>query len=129
MYAHLAANVVLLFHLGFILFALLGAALAFRWRWIPYVHLPAAAWAFFVEATGRICPLTYLENNLRNQAGLSGYSEGFIEHYLLPVIYPTGLTPAIQIWLAVVVVATNVLIYTQLLRRRAAQGRSTRADL
>lgn len=129
MYAHLAANVVLLFHLGFILFAVLGAALAFRWHWIPYVHLPAAAWAFFVEATGRICPLTYLENNLRNQAGLSGYSEGFIEHYLLPVIYPAGLTPAIQIWLAVVVVATNVLIYTQLLRRRAAQGRSTRADL
>lgn len=121
MYFHLAANAVLLIHLAFILFAVCGAALAFRWQWIPCIHLPAAAWAFFVEATGRICPLTYLENRLRAQAGESGYADGFIEHYLLPIIYPAGLTHSIQIWLAVLVVAVNASIYFRLVRLRAAR--------
>lgn len=121
MYFHLAANTVLLIHLAFILFAICGAALAFRWQWIPCLQLPAAAWAFFVEATGRICPLTYLENQLRAQAGQSGYTDGFIEHYLMPIIYPAGLTHGIQIWLAVLVVAINALIYARLVRLHAAR--------
>ncbi len=125
MHFHLSANAVLLIHLAFILFAVCGAALAFRWRWIPYVHLPAAAWAFFVEATGRICPLTYLENRLREQAGQSGYADGFIEHYLLPIIYPAGLTHSIQIWLAVFVVAINASIYARLVRRRITRREAT----
>ena len=127
MYFHLAANAVLLVHLAFIIFALFGAALAFRWRWILYGHLPAAVWAFFVEATGRICPLTYLENWLRARAGEAGYANGFIEHYFLPVIYPAGLTHSIQIWLAVFVVAVNVSIYAWLihilLTRRSTANR------
>lgn len=118
MFFHLAANAVLLLHLAFIVFAVLGATLAFRWRWIPYVHLPAAAWAFFVEASGRICPLTYLENNLRSEAGQSGYSGGFIEHYLLPIIYPAGLTHSTQIWLAGAVIVINAAIYARLLAHR-----------
>lgn len=103
----LAADAVLLVHLAFILFALLGAAIAVRWRWIPLVHLPVAAWGFFVEITGRICPLTYLENYLRIKAGLSGYTESFVEHYLLAIIYPAGLTREIQFALAAVVLVVN----------------------
>jgi Protein of Unknown function (DUF2784) len=107
----LSADAVLLVHLAFILFALLGAAIAVRWRWILLVHLPAAAWGFFVELTGRICPLTHLENYLRIKAGQSGYAESFIEHYLLTIIYPAGLTRGIQFTLAGVVVIVNVAIY------------------
>ena len=107
----LAAEAVLLIHLAFIVFALFGAAVAVRWRWIVAVHLPAAAWGFFIELTGRVCPLTYLENHLRIKAGLAGYQESFIEHYLLAIIYPVGLTREVQFVLAAVVVVVNVAIY------------------
>ena len=116
----LAAEVVLLLHLAFILFALLGAAFAARRRWLVVVHLPAAAWGFFVELSGRICPLTYAENFLRIKAGQSGYTESFIEHYLLAVIYPAGLTREVQFVLAAVVVVVNVAIYAWLFYPRRA---------
>lgn len=119
----LAADAVLLLHLGFILFALLGAALALRWRWMPVVHLPAAAWGFFVELTGRVCPLTDWENRFRLLAGQAGYAESFIEHYLLAVIYPAGLTREIQFVLAGIVVIINVALYGWLLLRRRGSGR------
>jgi hypothetical protein len=118
MFFRLAADGVLLLHLAFILFALLGAATAVRWRWMPLVHLPAAAWGFFVELTGRICPLTHLENYLRVQAGQSGYTTSFIEHYLLDIIYPAGLTRGIQLALAGVVIVVNVAIYGWFCARR-----------
>ena len=122
MFSRLAADAVLLVHLMFILFVLLGAAMSLRWRWMPFIHLPAAAWGFFVEVTGRICPLTYLENYFRLQAGQSGYAESFIEHYLLAVIYPAGLTREIQFALAGLVVAVNAAIYGWLwFQRRGAQ--------
>ena len=105
-------------HLAFILFALLGAVIAVRWHWIPVVHLPAAAWGIFVELTGRICPLTYLENYFRTKAGLSGYTESFIEHYLLAIIYPSGLTREVQLALAGAVIVVNSIIYGWLLMRR-----------
>ena len=111
MFFQLAAEAVLLIHLAFILFVLFGAAIEVRWRWIIFLHLPAATWGFFVELTGRICPLTYLENCLRVKAGLSGYTEGFIEHYLLAVIYPAGLTREVQFILAGGVAAVNIAIY------------------
>jgi len=114
------AEAVLLLHFAFIAFVLLGGLLALRWRWIVAVHLPAAAWGCFVELTGRICPLTYAENYLRNRAGDAGYSQGFIEHYLLPIIYPAGLTQRIQLLLAGIVVLVNALIYACLLLRRRA---------
>ena len=116
----LAADAVLLLHVAFILFVLLGAAMALRWRWALIAHLPAAAWGLFVELTARACPLTYWENHLRVKAGQSGYAESFIEHYLLPIIYlyPAGLSREIEFAFAGVVIFVNVAIYVWLLYRR-----------
>lgn len=116
MYFRFAADGVLLLHMAFILFALFGGALTARWRWMPLVHLPTAAWALVVELTGRICPLTYLENDLRIRAGQSGYSESFVEHYLLDVIYPAGLSRELQFVLAALVLVVNIAIYLYLYR-------------
>jgi hypothetical protein len=121
----LGAEAVVLVHFSFIAFVLFGGLLALRWRWIVVAHLPAAAWGCLVELTGRICPLTYVENYLRSRAGQSGYPEGFIEHYFLPVIYPAGLTRQIQFVLAGVVVILNVVAYGWLLRRLARGAQST----
>jgi hypothetical protein len=107
----LAADAVLLLHLAFILFVLLGAALVARRRWVMLVHLPVAAWGFFVEASGRGCPLTLVENYFRLRAGESGYSEGFIAHYLLHFIYPAGLTRGTELLLAGVVLVVNAVLY------------------
>ena len=117
MLLRIAADSVLLLHLAFILFVLLGGAMTVWWRWSPFVHLPAAAWGFFVELTGRVCPLTYLENYFRIKAGQSGYTESFIEHYLLDIIYPSGLTREIQFALAGVVIVVNIIIYGWLFYR------------
>jgi hypothetical protein len=119
----LAANAVLLVHLAFILFVLLGAAIAVRWRWILVVHIPLSAWGVFVEVTGRICPLTFAENYLLVRAGQSAYTDSFIEHYLLAILYPAGLTSAIQFVLAGVVVVINVAIYGWLFYSRRAHGK------
>jgi hypothetical protein len=114
----LLADLVVILHFLFILFVVFGGLLALRWRWLPWIHLPAAAWGGFVELTGRICPLTPLENQLRRAAGNAAYEGDFIEHYLLPVIYPAGLTREIQIALAAMVVLINVVIYALVWRRR-----------
>ena len=105
------ADVVLVVHLAFIVFVVAGGVLALRWRWAPLLHLPAAGWGIFVELTGRVCPLTPLENALRHSAGSSGYSGGFIEHYVAPVIYPLGLSHDVQLGLAAFVVFANVFVY------------------
>lgn len=113
----LAADTILLVHAAFVLFVLLGAVLTAWWRWIPAVHLPAAAWGVFVELTGRVCPLTPLENSLRLRAGQAGYSESFIEHYVLDLMYPPGLTNQVQWTLAGIVIVVNVIIYAWLIHR------------
>ena len=113
----LAADAVVLAHGAFILFAVLGGLLALRWRWLPLLHLPTAAWAVFIEATGRICPLTPLEVSLRIAAGDAGYDGGFVEHYLIPIIYPAGLTRGVQFALAALVLAVNLAVYAVVLRR------------
>lgn len=111
MLAGLAADAVLVLHLLFILFAALGGLLvAWRAR-VAWLHLPVLAWAAWIEATHGICPLTPLENTLRRAAGEAGYAGGFIEHYLTPLIYPPGLTPAHQVALAAGLVAANALLY------------------
>ena len=110
----LAAETVLLLHLAFIVFVIAGAAGAARWPWLPIIHLPAAAWGVFVEITGRVCPLTTAENYLRLKAGELGYAESFVEHYLLAIIYPAGLTREIQFALAAMIVAINVALYAWL---------------
>ena len=95
-----------------------------RWRWIPLVHLPAALWGVYIEISGGICPLTPLENALRRAAGSSGYSGSFVEHYIVPVIYPASLTSAVQLTLAASLVLANLAIYSAVVwsRRRSSWG-------
>lgn len=114
----LAADAVLLLHLGFILFVVFGAAVVARRRRLIVVHLPVAVWGFFVEFTGRGCPLTSVENFLRLRAGQSGYAGGFVEHYLLWFIYPRGLTREDQFVLAAGVILVNALLYGWAFRPR-----------
>jgi hypothetical protein len=123
MFYSAAAAAVLLFHLGFILFVLAGGALALRHRWIVAIHIPAALWGFLVELTGRGCPLTAVENFLLAKTGQTGYAESFVEHYLVPIIYPTGLTGDVQIVLASAVVATNLATYGWLFLYRPLRSR------
>ena len=113
-----AVDAALLLHVAFIAFVMLGALLAIRWQWIIVAHVPAVAWGAFIEATGGICPLTPIENRLRSDAGLSSYGGGFVEHYLMRIIYPDGLTRATQYVLAGVVIVVNGAIYGWLLYRR-----------
>ena len=118
MFLKLAADSVVLLHLAFILFVVLGGLVVFRWPRFMWLHMPAAAWGAFIEFTGRVCPLTPLENRLRIAAGETGYSGGFIEEYLIPVVYPDGLTRWVQISLGVGVVAINLVFYGLLVARR-----------
>ena len=111
------ADLVALTHLAFVVFALFGGLLALRWRWVPWVHLPAAAWGAAVEFFGWFCPLTPLENSFRRASGSAGYPGGFIERYLMPVIYPTELTRELQLFLGFVVAVVNAAIYLAVWRR------------
>ena len=109
---HLLLQVTIAVHFAFLLFVIGGGLLARRQRWLTIPHLTAAAWGIYVEAMpGLICPLTTLENVMASKAGASGYESGFIEHYLVPIIYPDGLTPAMQHGLAAIVLLTNVVVY------------------
>jgi hypothetical protein len=112
------ADLVLVFHLAFIIFVVAGGLLALRWVWMPIVHLPAALWGVLIEVSGGICPLTPLENALRRAAGSEGYSGSFIEHYLVPMVYPPGLSHSVQLVLGGFVVIANVLVYGVVWRRR-----------
>jgi hypothetical protein len=114
----LLADLLVALHLAFVVFVVLGGLLVLRWPRLAWAHLPAAAWGAWIEAAGWICPLTPLENDLRRAAGQSGYPGGFIEHYILPVLYPPGLTREAQLVLAAIVVAINVIAYAILLWRR-----------
>ena len=118
----LLANAVVVFHALFILFVLFGGFLAWRWRWVAALHLPCAVWGMLIEYRGWICPLTPLENTLRAKAGEHGYSGGFVEHYLLPAIYPSGLTSRVQVMLGTFVLVVNALAYTVLIRRLTRGG-------
>ena len=102
--ARLAADLLVVIHLGFILFVIGGGFLLLKWRWLVVAHLPAALWGALIEFQGWLCPLTPLEQRLRLAAGEQGYAGGFIQHYLLPVIYPEALTRDIQILLGVAVI-------------------------
>lgn len=111
------ADAIVIIHFAFIVFAAAGAWLALWWRWIPWVHVPCAAWAAYVVLSGTLCPLTPMELALRYKAGEAGYSGGFIEHYILPIIYPPGLTREVQMLLGVIVVMLNAIAYAMVIRR------------
>ncbi len=117
MTARLAADALLIAHLGFIVFVVAGGLLAIRHRGWAIVHIPAAAWGAFAELTGTLCPLTPWENALRQEAGGAGYTGSFIEHYLIPLLYPGALTARMQIVLGLAVIALNALVYAVAWRR------------
>lgn len=112
------ADLVVILHLGFVVFAVGGALLVLRWRRLVWVHVPAAVWAALIEFAGWICPLTPLEKWLRLQGGGSGYPGGFVAHYILPILYPQGLTREVQIVLGVLVILINLGIYGWLITRK-----------
>ena len=121
MIARLGADGVVAFHFCFVLFVGVGGLLALRWPRVAYAHLPVAVWGVLVEWTSLICPLTYLENRLRTAAGMQGYQGGFIARYMVPLIYPEGLTRGVQIAIGVGVLTLNVAVYAALLQRRRAR--------
>lgn len=113
----LLADATMIVHLAFVAFVVLGGLLALRWRWVMWLHLPAAVWGVLIELRGWTCPLTPLENHFRRLGGESGYSSGFIERYLEPVIYPPGLSVPTQLVLAGIVVLVNAVVYRLVFRR------------
>ncbi|BAP40753.1 DUF2784 domain-containing protein [Pseudomonas sp. LJDD11] len=117
MLMRLAADAVLVVHLLFIVFVLFGGLLVLRKPWLAVLHLPAVAWGAAVEFLHLYCPLTPLENHLRSLAGQQGYDGGFVEHYLIALIYPAGLTMQHQLWLGSVVLVINALAYSLVWRR------------
>jgi hypothetical protein len=118
MIQRVAADVIVLLHLAFIMFVVFGGVLALKWRRVMWLHIPAAIWGALIEMAGWICPLTPIENSLRIAGGAPSYSGGFIEHYIVPIVYPTGLTRAMQLSLAALVILINVVVYAFLLRQK-----------
>ncbi|MBT8396233.1 MAG: DUF2784 domain-containing protein [Gemmatimonadetes bacterium] len=121
----LFADLLVAVHLAFVLFVVFGGGLAFWRRWMPFVHLPAAIWGVYIELSGRVCPLTPLEVHFRERGGQAGYAGGFVDHYLIPLLYPPGLTRDMQVQLGFAVALLNLLLYGALLwriRRSKGQG-------
>ncbi len=107
----LAADFALIVHLAFIIFVIFGALLFFVLTKTIYFHLPALFWGIYIELTNSICPLTHLENWFLQKADLKTYSEGFIQNYLVPIVYPKNLTEDLQIYFAIAIVVINSIIY------------------
>ena len=117
------ADLVLVVHLAFALFAGLGGLLVLRWPRVAWVHVPCAVWGALIMFAGWICPLTPLENDFRRRGGEAGYQGGFIDHYVVSVLYPRGLTRTFQYGVGAGVVIVNVAVYGALLARRRNRGR------
>jgi hypothetical protein len=116
--AHFTADLIVLLHFGFILFAAGGGLLVLRWPRLAWLHLPCVAWGFTIEVSGGVCPLTPLELYYRHAAGDAGYAGSFVEHYLVPLIYPPGLTRTGQVLLGGLLLLLNAVIYACLWSRR-----------
>jgi hypothetical protein len=112
------ADLVVVLHFAFVVFVIFGGLLVLRWPKLAYVHLPVATYGALIELVGWICPLTPLEKRLREQAGLEGYEGGFVEHYILPVLYPSGLNRGVQLVMGGLVIGINLVIYGIIIRRR-----------
>lgn len=122
MIERIAADIIVIAHFGFILFVGLGAFLSLRWKRAAWLHVPAAIWGAAIEFRHGVCPLTPLEQRLRIVAGDAGYSGSFIEHYLVPIIYPPGLDQRVQYVLGMLVLVINLAVYGWLLLRRRRGG-------
>lgn len=118
----LFADLLVGFHTLFVVFVVSGGFLALRWRRLAWLHVPAALWGAVIEFMGWICPLTPLENQLRRLAGQAGYQGGFVEHYLIPTLYPTHYTLALRLTLGAVVVALNGIAYWLYFGRRTTDN-------
>lgn len=116
MASHFAATTIALLHFGFILFVLFGGILLLKWPRLVWLHLPAAAWGVLIEFFSWYCPLTKWENYFLQVAGKAGYSDGFVSHYLMPIIYPAGLTRGLEIAIGVFVLLLNSAIYMRVFR-------------
>jgi hypothetical protein len=114
----LLADLTVIGHGCFVVFVVFGGLLALRWSRVAWLHLPSAVWGALIEFQGWICPLTPLENHLRRLGNEAGYQGGFVEHYVLPLLYPPGLTRNIQIALGVLVLGLNLGVYGLLMWRR-----------
>jgi len=113
----LAADLTLIIHFAFILFVIFGALLFFITTKIIFIHFPAFIWGSYIELTHSICPLTYLENWFLNKANLTIYSEGFIQNYIVPIVYPADLTKDLQIYLGITLIVVNIIIYGFILNK------------
>ena len=113
----MAANLTLIVHFAFILFVVFGALLFFVATKIVFIHIPAFIWGSYIELTHSICPLTYLENWFLHKANLTTYSEGFIQNYLVFIVYPTNLSKDLQIYLGIVILVANMIIYGLIISR------------
>ena len=113
----LLADLIVAIHFSFILFVIFGGFLVLKWRKLIWLHLPAAMWGALIEFAGWICPLTSLETQLRSASG-GGYASGFIEHYIIPIIYPSALTREIQMSLGLAVILLNLFVYRKLFLKR-----------
>jgi len=111
MIAKITADIVVFLHLAFIVFVAVGGLFVLRWPKLAWAHVPCFIWGVLIELTGWICPLTPLENRLRIAAGDHAYGGDFIDRYILPIIYPAGLTRSLQLVLAAMVVVANLVIY------------------
>jgi len=118
MLLRIAADLIVLVHLAFVIFVVAGGLLALRWPKMAYLHIPAAVWGAWIEFANWICPLTPLENHLRRLAGEAGYAGGFIEHYITRILYPAGLTAGMRVFLGIAVVAANLMVYRVYFARR-----------
>lgn len=116
----IAADAIVLLHFAFVLFVALGGFLVIRWRQLSWVHLPVAIYGAVIELVGFVCPLTPLENRFRRQGGLAGYEGGFVEEYVMRIMYPEGLTREVSVILGILVIVINVVAYTIAFRRRLA---------
>ena len=115
------ADVVVVVHAAFVAFVVLGGLLVLRWPRVAWLHVPAAVWGVWIEFSGRICPLTPLEVTLRRAAGQAGYEGGFIEHYLIPLLYPAELDRSLQLLLGSLALGINLVVYAAAIWRQRAR--------
>jgi len=113
----IAADLLLIIHFTFLLFVVFGALLIFASIKIIFIHIPAVIWGSYIELTNSICPLTYLENWFLHKANLTTYSEGFIQNYLVPIVYPMNLTKDLQIYLGIVLIVLNIIVYVLIINK------------